>query len=356
MKKFKQLTAVALAVTMVAGSSMAVLAEEPVKEGTVTGSGELEGTVDTDVWNVVLPTEVAGDTTYNFILDPEGLITATNAAHYQGKTFEANASLFFNNAAADKVTDYSSTSDAKQIVNKSSYAVDVTVTATVTPGEGISINPDSTFANDTTPSIYLAVVDSEAQTEAIGSTGTTVVSATMDGAADGSYEIVYADGAYKCQLKADVEDSAFDTYSFQLTGACNTAAKWSGLEQAAPAVNVVYSVDKHADNAAPGMTNTTYDGTGALVVPYSLGAGADGASALTDVAFSYNGTNYSKNGVWNSDTSMSQYITIADGNVTLDAFLAEYIGQADSGTEYSFYLIFDDDTENFVTGTVTISK
>ncbi len=356
MKKFKQLTAVALAVTMIAGSSMAVLAEEPVKEGTVTGSGEVEGTVDTDVWNVVLPTVADGDTTYNFILDPEGLIAATNAAHYQGKTFEENASLFFNNVAADKTKDYSSTSDAKQIVNKSSYAVDVTVTATVTPGEGISINPDNTFANDTTPSIYLAVKDSNSKTEAVGTTGTTVLTATMDAAADGSYEIVYADGAYKCQLKSDVEDTAFDTYSFQLTGACNKAANWSGLKEAAPAVSVVYSVDKHADNAAPSMTNTTYNGSGALEVPYSLGAGDDGASALTDVAFAYNGTNYSKNGVWNSDTSMAQYITIADGKVTLDAFLAEYIGQAESGTEYSFYMIFDDDTENFITGTVTISK
>ena len=62
MKKFKQRLAAALAIVMVVGCSMTAFAEEG-DSGTVTGSGELEGTVSTDVWNVELPTTVVGDTT-----------------------------------------------------------------------------------------------------------------------------------------------------------------------------------------------------------------------------------------------------------------------------------------------------
>ena len=51
MKKFKQRIAVALAIVMVVGCNMTAFAEED-NTRTAIGSGELEGTVSTDVWNV----------------------------------------------------------------------------------------------------------------------------------------------------------------------------------------------------------------------------------------------------------------------------------------------------------------
>lgn len=297
MKKFKEMTAVALTAAMVLGSSITAFADasvsggdpvsggDAVKQGTVTGSGTIEGTVDKDVWNVVLPTTVDPDPTYNFILDPEGLIKATNNAHYSGKTFEDDATMFFNNSDADKTKDYSSTSDAKQIVNKSSYAVDVTVEASVTAGAGISINPDKTFASDTDPSFYLALKDSRNQEQAVAADGTASMTSVMAAPTDGSYEIVF-DGStstYKYQLKADVQDSAFDKYSFRLTGASNKNATWTGLESETSSVDVVYSVDKHV-----GATNQA-----CKLQTVVSGTGTDITSAITPekgIYISINGT------------------------------------------------------------------
>ena len=134
-------------------------AEEPSSEGTSSGTGTLEGTVDTDVFAVVLPTD--SESAFDFILDPEGLIAATDEAHYSGKTFEEGKALYFSNAAADKTTDYSSKSDLLDIINKSSMKVDVSISAALTDNTDIKLAASKTFENDTDTSIYLALIDGD---------------------------------------------------------------------------------------------------------------------------------------------------------------------------------------------------
>ena len=259
MKKFKQRIAVALAIVMVAGCSMTAFAAEE-NQGTVTGSGELEGTVSTDVWNVQLPTKVVGDTTYDFILDPEGLIEETEAARYSGATFTGDTGMFFANVSGGDVSggdvsggdvSYSPTSDAKTIINKSSYAVDVTVTATVKAAvdseHAVTLSEDNTFANDKTTSIYLALTDGTNTGVVKTSTKVATISSTIGAAPDGSYVYAYENDEYTYKLKADLSDDIFEDYSFQLTGACNKAADWADFEDADPQVEIVYSVAKHAD-------------------------------------------------------------------------------------------------------------
>lgn len=257
MKKFKQRIAVALAIVMVAGCSMTAFAAEE-NQGTVTGSGELEGTVSTDVWNVQLPTKVVGDTTYDFILDPEGLIEETEAARYSGATFTGDTGMFFANVSGGDVSggdvSYSPTSDAKTIINKSSYAVDVTVTATVkaavSSGNAVTITEDNTFANDKTASIYLALVDGVSTGVVKKATNVATIQSTIGAAPEGAYEYKYAGGEYSYALKADLSGIVFEDYAFQLTGACNKAADWADFEDADPQVEIVYSVAKHEDNTA----------------------------------------------------------------------------------------------------------
>lgn len=245
MKNYKKILAAGLAVSMVMGSSMVALAED--QEGGTSGTGGLEGSVSTDVFSVVLPSvPESGDTTFNYILDPEGLIAEAGTDKYQGKTFEENATLFFLNTAEDAAKDYSSTSDALTVVNKSSSAVDVEVKATVESIDGITMSEDKTFADDTNTSLYLALKDAKGEDAITAEEGASLTS-TIAAAADGAYKIQWnsTEGKYENVLtdEAKADDyTGFAEYKFQLTGACNAAGDWSGLTETAPVVNVVWSV------------------------------------------------------------------------------------------------------------------
>lgn len=245
MKNYKKVLAAGLAVSMVMGSSVVALADDV--DGGTSGTGGLEGTVSTDVFSVVLPSvPETGDTTFNYILDPEGLIAKAGSDKYTDKTFEENATLFFQNTAEGAVKDYSSTSDALTVINKSSSDVTVEVKATVASIDGITMTGDKTFADDTKTSLYLALKDASKET-AITAEGGATLTSTIDAAAEDAYEVKWnaTDSKYENVLtdaaKAD-DYTGFAKYTFQMTGACNAAGDWSDLTDTAPVVNVVWSV------------------------------------------------------------------------------------------------------------------
>lgn len=291
MKRFKTRIALMLAVIMVMGSCLTSYAAETAS-GSVTGSGELEGTVSTDVWNVVLPATVSGDTTYDFILDPEGLIAETEAAKYNGKVFTGDTGLFFANASGNDVSGYSNTSDQKTIVNKSSYAVDITITATVSGTDvsgsdtPLAINETGSFVSDNDNSVYLALTDGTQTQSVKKATKVATMTSTVSGAPD-VYEYVYdvTAGDYAYVLKQDASGNDFQDYSFNLTGACNKSADWSDFEEAAPIVEIVYSVQKHADaSSTPEATDdyviTISEGIASYTFVDVPDTNADGITAL----------------------------------------------------------------------------
>lgn len=236
MKKQKILAGV-MAATMVLSSSVVAFADE----GTATGEGKLEGTVDTDVFSVELPTVATDGSTLAFTLDPEGLISKTNNAAYTGKTF-GDGTLFFQNTSG--TTDYSNTSDTLTVTNKSSVKADVTVTASVNAA-GIALTDDDTFADDTSASMYLAITDGTTET-AIGNSGATVT-AEIDAAPDDAYVYKYdATNGYSYELDSSFTGT-FDTFDFKLTGAANAAGDWSAFADAAPTVELVWTVVAHSD-------------------------------------------------------------------------------------------------------------
>lgn len=239
---YKKIMAAALAATMTVGSSMIAFAAE----GTATGTGKLEGTVDTEVFSVVLPVVAEDGSTLAFTLDPEGLISKTNSAAYGGATF-GDGTLFFANVGEDATT-YSNTSDTLTVTNKSSIKADVTISAKVTGNTGIVLTDDKTFADDTTASMYLAIVDAgNAAGVAIGDTGATVT-AQIGEAPDGAYEYSWTeDDGYKYALKADTSGITFETYEFKLTGAANAAGDWSALTDVTPQVDIIWTVVPHSD-------------------------------------------------------------------------------------------------------------
>lgn len=276
--KFKKLLALGMAATMLMGSSVVALADS----GSQTGDGKVEGVVDTEVFSVVLP--VTDSSTLAFILDPQGLIKATSNAAYSGASF-GEGTLFFQNES----TNYSNTSNVLTVTNKSSVKADITVTAKITGNDGIALSADDSFADDTSASMYMALVDvANPSPKAITDADGVKLTATMDAAAEGSYEYKYNEGVYSYGLKDGVQDSAFAKYEFKLTGASNANGDWTGLAEAVPAVEVTWNIEKHVDNAAP----TFSAGSEVGVINYTAGAGNDGLASITSITMVHptNGT------------------------------------------------------------------
>lgn len=237
---YKRILAGVLASTMVIGSSFAVWAAE----GGGTGSGSLDVVEQSDVFTVDLPTDAG--TTFDYILDPTGVIKETEAAKYEGATFADGATVYFANVS-ESGKSYSATSDAVKAVNKSTMDVTIKVNARVAAVDGIQMATSSTFADDAedaaVPQLYLALKDSDTNNsdEAITADGIEVTSTIEK--LDGAYVTKYVDGKYVKQLKDDVDEDTFKTYSFQLTGACNQKGNWAGLKNTPPAVELVWSIE-----------------------------------------------------------------------------------------------------------------
>lgn len=238
MRNYKKILAAGLAVSMVMGSSVVAFAAE----GSGSGSGSLDVVEKSDVFDVVLPTD--SGTTFDYILDPTGVIKATEAEKYGGATFADGATVFFANAATtegDPAT-YSATSDAIKAVNKSTMDVDITVKASVAEVSGITMASSGTFdADDTSAGLYLALKDSDTNNSDTAVTADGVELSSTIAALDDAYETKYVDGKYVKQLKTDA--TGFEEYSFQLTGACNPKGEWAGLTEEPPVVSVVWSIE-----------------------------------------------------------------------------------------------------------------
>ena len=283
--KLKRIMAAGLAATMVMSSGSVVGAEN---SSTITGGGDgtLEGVVDTDVFNVVLPT-VTTDT-FNYIADPQGLIAKTDEANYSGKTF-SEGTLFFANTATDKKYDYSNQSDKLNAINKSSKKIKLSVAAKATVGASgesnaaLAANADSLSADS--PEVYLAITD--------GTTSKTLkaddekLEQVLGGAPEAAYEYKYdADTQkYNYGLKSDVSTCKFAEYSVYVEGKASENGWKEGTTL--PSINVVWSAEFAGEGDAvtietPAQTlahstvaDVTLPGSGIITVPVTLGA--DGA-------------------------------------------------------------------------------
>lgn len=338
MKRIKKYMAITLAMVLTFSTSVMALAG-------ITGEGELEGTVDTDVYSVILPTEAAQVANLDFILDPEELIANTDAAKYNGADFEAGATLFFANGVSGNAT-YSSKSDDLTVVNKSTFDVDVAVSAAVTGADDITLTDDKTFADDTNASVYLALVDNDNEV-AITADGATLKS-KIDKAPAGAYEYSWsqADG-YKYSLSLSANSIQFAEYTFNLTGASNSAGDWSGLENIAPSVEVTWDIKEHKDNAAPtlGTTAVTFSKASGATLPVDLGGGDLGATGIKSIATIVSGKAYT----W----ATSDY-TLSGSSVKIPTTAS--VKDLAVGQTRTVRVTFDDKASTALTFTLTIAN
>jgi len=287
MKK-RKLLSLGMAALLVISSTFAAFAEEATSApatGTIEGSGSLEGFVDKDVFVVTLPTTPNAD----FKIDPQELLLATKGSSnlkLDGSDMVAGYGddiLFIGDGAGN----YLSESKNISIVNKSTFAVDVSVGAKLTgltkandsDGKGgytiDVIGKDASFATNTAIKMKLtATLTNGDGTEYVltdgdgneidttvyldnstaGVTNTVKLDATAD--LTKAYEYKKSEqGVYSYGLKADLSQAKFNTATFNLSGTVNATADWTNFSKDSSAdlsVTITYSIAKAGEGTGSG--------------------------------------------------------------------------------------------------------
>lgn len=352
MKSYKRLLAAGMVASMVLGNSVLAFAAD--EGGETSGSGQLDIVEQTDIFKVEVPVIPENDTTFNYILDPTGVIKETNAEKYAGKKFAENQTLYFANAKADETDtttpDYSNVSDKLTVTNKSTMDVTVKVTASIEAIDGITMADSATFAEDVTnPMLYLALKDDVAANadKAIKADTPAEFTATVEALAD-AYETKYKDGKYVKELKSDA--TGFKTYSFQVTGACNAKGDWAKFKDAPPKIDIVWSIK---DPTVPEVTGpqVTLSAEGLITIS-NLTADANIGDASKDLTLGINGEMYPIN--TKAATWITDEWTAAEGGTLKAQLNSPYA--AFNGKEVAVSVKLSDGTTITCSETVTIAE
>lgn len=356
-KTFKKALAGTLAATMVLGMSMTAFAQTGTAtgSGSGTGTGSFEGHVDKDVVAVTLPTD-SNTTTFAYKMDPEGLIAATNNAKYSGQSFESGANVYFQSATNTWTKD----SAKLKVINKGTVDVDVTVAAKTDANSEVAMSTTKTFeSTDTAAKLYLGLQVANQAEVAVDTTDTAgKVTVGLKGNGD-NYEITSVDGGgYGYTAKTGVPDTAWNSFEFGMTGACNPNGDYSASGLAGSNVTVTWSyavratdssatlLDANAvTDAAPSIATKTYAMTAGTAIDISvdLGAGDLGASTVAKVMDPTGAWDYLKGDNQASYDAANKKITLSAGMV--DACMSANVG--------SVNVIFDDDAATSVVITLT---
>lgn len=196
-----------------------------------------------DVVSVALPAiSEDGESPFDFVIDPQGLIYATDAAKYGGGKVEEGATILFRNH--DGEYDFSRRSDSLTVKNRSNVPVVVTVTASIENLGDIEIAGSTDFGDSDVCGMYLAVVDDEGNEKPVSEDGEISVSTEMRRAPEDAYiyRIDEENGSYSYELSRSPEEIDFDSYSFGLTGYCNPNGNWQDVA-VHPVVKVTWKVE-----------------------------------------------------------------------------------------------------------------
>lgn len=350
MKNYKKLAAMTMAATMLVSSGLTVFAQDT--EGTGTGNGKYEGYVEeVSAFSVKVPTTAAANQ-FDFFVDPNGLLESTDYAQLgaEESDFEDGATLYFTRTVAGSVTEkYGKDSDSITLQNMSSYDVDVEVTATITGVDGVTLAETDEVSDAEEPTIYLAIV-AGSTTEAITSDGGKVTDQIAG--EPGNFEIKWDSSSSKYVYgligTTDEENPTkpWKTLEFNLTGACG--GTWTDAQKdVAPVVSLTWKVTDPNAAVAPSIETTTYsyNRTQSLTITTSFGQGSLGATAISKIIFSVDGT---------AQTSdYTSRCTINDNEIV---FPSGMLNSLSVGGKGYLIVIFDDDAATEVVVTLNIAK
>lgn len=210
---------------------------------TMTGQGTMEGFIEKDVMRVVLPTA-----DLNFKLDPEGLIYSAKPPGYNDYDFKIDGVskkdgfVFFKKISGTSVK-YSSSVDLK-ISNKSSFPVNVKVSASFDPGSSGITQSNSNVFSEKSPQIYFYLSEGSVKK----SVGTNAVFEKNLNAASGNYSVVYTNNAYRYKYNESASDSTVSSYTVRLTGECSPYSEWNQTDPTKSKVSVVWDISRSDDS------------------------------------------------------------------------------------------------------------
>ena len=250
-KNLSKFAAFTMAAVMMCGNVLTVMADGT----TVEGTGKYEGKDgEKPIISITLPTETELDGVYNYIADPNDLLTkATDKGSLgSGATVNTNKGILFK---TDTNT-YDPTSKKFEVTSQNMQDVDVSVSVTVKE-EGdtfIEYATTDTFeSTDKANKLYLALVNGEsgdaAKSAALTASGVTLTQ-TAKGKTD-NYELKYDSTNSKYVYSAKASATGWNKVGFAMTGAINTNAEW-GENVKFPKVQVTWSFKEHVEVPATG--------------------------------------------------------------------------------------------------------
>ena len=336
MNNKKRAIAMALATTMVLGSSMTAFAAD--NTGSTSGDGTSEGHVEQKKVYVVLPTVPENDTTFNYTMDPEGLIGETEGAKYEsGTTFPQSGDTGVYFLTGEKT--YANASKALTVSNQSSCDVELTVEVEATSADtDIPLVAESALASATEASLYLGLVVGSEDPVAITKDAKATKTVTLTGkpgnfkvavnsAGDGyEYRALTLDEYKALDGNSAATEIAWENVSFNLEGATTTGKEITATTTA-PTVEVTWSwVDPAATPATPGFTEADYTYTAGsnMVIDVNL---PEGATGLSVVAYKTEGA-----ASWSYFTADTDY-TYANNKITFPADSGKLYTVASGRTE-----------------------
>lgn len=255
----KRMTAVAMAATMVIGSTVTAFAADGVNGA--EGQGTSFDHVNKEITSVTLPLDSAVDEEFNFYVDPEGLIKDA-AKLTDGTAVTGNEDgVYFKNTDGT----YSSASDAVEFEGKNSVDVDVTVAASVEAAETsiALVGTEEELAAATTPALLMNLTVGE-DVAAITSDGASA-KATIAGVED-NFEVVVKDEAYAYEAKEDA--TGWNKTSVKLSGKTNNVDVPDGEgAMTAPKIVLTWTVAKHTDGASASASSIAAGGSVNITLP-----------------------------------------------------------------------------------------
>lgn len=365
MRNFKKILAATLAATMVLSSSITALADGDTS-GSSTGAGTSEGHVEKKATSVTLPTIADNTTPFAYTMDPEGLVVATSHEKY-GSAVEFPASndsqVYFNNGKKggegtdkDNVV-YANTSAAQTVTNKSSHAIDLTVSVSASQAAtDIPLVEKTALSDATDASLYLGLKVGSADAIAVSTETAATKTVSIAGTPANFKVAVKSDNSgyeYRALTLAEYQaldgnssktqddyDGTWANTSFNLEGAVTTDKAITSTTTA-PTLTVTWSWVDPTANAAPSIAVTSYsmEADTEITISYSLGLGDLAASGISEVewvegapgANLYNMTQF----VTKNETAKTFTLTTTSINNMI-------AGEGDSQT---IKVKFDDDTE-----------
>ena len=246
---------------------------------------------------------------FDFIMDPQRLITETNGVKYGNISFEEGSTLYFRNLEGSY--DYSSRSDQLTITNRSTVPVMITLTASLQNYDRISLTNDPAFKGDYRDSLYLALVDDKGNVIPLSESG--------------EVKIIYELG--EISEEEAIEEAEAKQYSFGLTGACNPKGSWDDCDEL-PQVVVTWKVDPVLTSENAVSDNSISDNSISMnsvsdnsISMNSVSDNSISMNSVSDNSISMNSVSdnsISMNGVSDNSISMN---SVSDNSISMNGAL-----------------------------------